>query len=370
MTDRLRVAILGSSNFPISEPFAGGMEAHISQLAQSLSARGHEVSLFAAPGSSEGHQHSQLSVRTLELSPISRADATTPAWMVHEHHAYLSVMLELAGSLRDSFDVVHNHSLHYLPIAMSRTLATPMLTTLHTPPFAWLESAVDISATDADTLVAVSAHAAHQWAPVVDDIGVVFNGIDLRRWPAGPGGDSAVWTGRIVPEKAPHLAIAAARAAGFDLDLAGPISNRAYFEDFIEPMLDDHVRYVGHLRQGELAALVGAAAVALVTPVWEEPYGLVVAEALAAGTPVAAFRRGGIPEIVDETCGVLAPADDVPALAAAAIAASRLSRADARARAESTCSHERMVDEYLALYRKMIAQRQRRLHPEAVPTTA
>lgn len=92
----------------------------------------------------------------------------------------------------------------------------------------------------------------------------------------------------------------------------------------MEPRLGDGVTYEGHLMQKELADLVGGAAVALVTPQWDEPYGLVVAEALACGTPVAAFRRGGIPEILDDTCGRMVPADDIDALAGAIGDAARL----------------------------------------------
>nr|WP_186629259.1 glycosyltransferase [Rhodococcus sp. BP22] len=352
----LRIALLGSSNFPIAEPFAGGMEAHIWQLAHTLTERGHIVTLFAAEGSSVEVTGGNLRVAQLELSAISKADITTPALAVSEHHAYLSVMMDLASDLRDSFDIIHNHSLHYIPIAMSPTVQTPMLTTLHTPPFAWLESAIAVSASPASSFVAVSEHAARQWAPVLGEVHVVPNGISTQRWPEGPGGDYAVWSGRMVPEKAPHLAIDAARMAGVPLRLAGPVSNTEYFRDHIEPRLDDSVTYVGHLRQRELATLVGAAAVALVTPVWEEPYGLVVAEALACGTPVAAFDRGGIPEILTPACGRLATADSVEDLAIALTDAAALSRGDARARAETACSETAMVDHYSELYEHMIRE--------------
>lgn len=353
MNESLRIALLGSSNFPIAEPYAGGMEAHIGQLARALTDRGHSVTLFAAEGSTIGLAQNTLTVARLELSAVSKADITTPALAVSEHHAYLSVMLELAGERRDDFDVIHNHALHYLPIAMSRTVQTPMLTTLHTPPFAWLESAIAVSRSTASQFAAVSAHAARQWAPVVGDVNVVFNGISLDRWPVGPGGDNAVWSGRLVPEKGPHLAIDAARLAGIPLTLAGPISNTDYYDAELAPRLGGDITYAGHLRQRELATLVGTSAVALVTPVWEEPYGLVVAEALSCGTPVAAFARGGVPEIVDLSSGRLAEPDSTHDLARAILEAADLPRADARARAESACSETRMVDRYLELYRSM-----------------
>ncbi|GAA0270363.1 hypothetical protein GCM10010302_04920 [Streptomyces polychromogenes] len=119
---------------------------------------------------------------------------------------------------------------------------------------------------------------------------MVHNGIDLRRWPAGTGGGDLVWYGRIVPEKGPALAIAAAEA-GVALTLAGPVADHRYFRDHVAPRLGGRIRYAGHLRRRELAALVGSARATLVTPCWDEPYGLVVAESLACGTPVAVGAR-------------------------------------------------------------------------------
>ncbi|MGZ8178693.1 glycosyltransferase [Williamsia sp. SKLECPSW1] len=354
--DRLRIAVLASSSFPIEQPFAGGLEAHVYNLSRALRERGHEVSLFAAPGSSLDHDVTALPVHTLDLSPASLADPMTAPTAVREHHAYLGVMLDLAGTLAGSFDVIHNHSLHYLPPAMSATLSMPMITTLHTPPVPWLESAVALAPRGVNTFAAVSAFNAVEWAPVVPDVTVIRNGIPLADWPVGPGGDTAVWSGRITPEKGTHLAIDAARLAGVELRVAGPVYDPRYFAEEIEPRLGDGVDYVGHLGRRDLAELVGSSSVALVTPVWAEPYGLVVAEALACGTPVAAFGRGGVPEIVDPSCGVLASADDVAGLAAAIPRAARLSRAAARRRAEEHCSAEQMVDAYEALYRQVVGR--------------
>ncbi|MFY2787029.1 glycosyltransferase [Rhodococcus sp. MALMAid1271] len=350
----LRIAVLASSNFPVAQPFAGGLEAHVYNLVRALTERGHRVSLFAADGSSVDLDATLLPVRTLDLTPIAIADLTITPTAVREHHAYLAVMMELAGALSGSFDIVHNHSLHYLPLAMSSTLSMPMVTTLHTPPFAWLESAVALAPAGANTFAAVSEFAASQWAGVTTDTVVVRNGISLEQWPFGTGGDYVAWSGRVVPEKGLHLAIAAAKEAGRELVFAGPLSDEVYYREVIEPLLDNDIRYAGHLDQPALAALVAGAEVALVTPVWSEPYGLVVAEALACGTPVAAFARGGIPEIVDGSSAVLVPADDVHGLAEAIPRAAALNRRDVRARAEQMCSMDRMVDEYEALYRSTL----------------
>jgi len=182
----------------------------------------------------------------------------------------------------------------------------------------------------------------------------VRNGVDTDLWTPGPGGDRAVWSGRLVPEKAPHLAIDAARRAGLSLDLAGPAFDEEYVQREIEPRLGDDVRLAGHLRQQELCDLVGRARVAIVTPDWDEPYGLVAAEAMACGTPVAAVRRGAMGEVVDGDTGRLAEPGDAEGLARAVTEASRLDRSGVR---ESACRRfglTRMVDDYERLYESML----------------
>ncbi|MCK0177057.1 MULTISPECIES: glycosyltransferase [Mycobacteriaceae] len=354
MTRALRIALIASARYPVRQPFAGGLEAFVYQFAHALTAAGHSVTMFAAPGSEVDLPWEVLPVHTLEMSDASRGDPSVPDWVVHETHAYLSVMLNLADRLRYSFDIVHNHSLHYLPLAMARTLPVPMLTTLHTPPLKWLEQAVALPGGVAGEFAAVSAFTARQWEPVNGPVPVIPNGIDLDDWLPGTGGDYAVWSGRLVPEKGLPDAVAAARRAGFPLRIAGPIGDPAYFDQEVRPLLGGSVLYEGHLRRDELNELVGGAAVALVTPRWEEPYGLVTAEALACGTPVAAVARGGIPETIDDASGRLAPPGDVEALAQAMCAAARLPRGPVRARAEAHCSQAVMVERYLARYRQLI----------------
>lgn len=369
MSGPLRIALIASSRHPINQPFAGGLEAHVWHLARALAEQGHQVALFAAAGSDPALGCTSLQVQDLELSDAARADVSMPAEnFMDDHHAYLELMLQLSGPRADDFDVIHNHSLHYLPVAMAPLLSTPMLTTVHTPPTPWLESAIRTTGGRGTRFAAVSEHTAAAWAPAGGPFTVVPNGIDARRWPLGRGGDSAVWFGRITAEKAPHLAVAAARLAGRALTLAGPISDPGYFAEFIRPQLGDTVRYAGHLTQRRLARVVGAASVALVTPTWDEPYGLVVAEAICCGTPVVAFDRGGIPERVTPESGCLVPPGDVAALAAAIPVAARLPRRRVHEHAVRSCSAAAMLRAYLDLYRQMISARgedtdDRLLHP-------
>ena len=355
MTDSLRIAVIASNRFPIRQPFAGGLESHVWHLARALAGQGHAVSLFAGAGSDAAPGCTALAVRHLTLSEGASSDISMPARsFMADHHAYLSVMLEMAQRGAHDFDIVHNHSLHHLPVAMSPLLEVPMLTTVHTPPTPWLESGLTATSGTGTRLAAVSRYTAQSWAHVSRSIEVVPNGIDTTRWPLGPGGDGLVWFGRITPEKGTHLAIAAANRAGLPLVVAGPISDPTYFTTHVEPLLSERVCYAGHLTHNELSHLVGASAAALVTPMWDEPYGLVVAEAMSCGTPVVAFDRGGIPELLDHQAGRLVMPGDVDAMAAAIPEVVGLSRLAVRQRAKDRCSAEAMLRSYLSLYRQMI----------------
>ncbi|MGW0161416.1 glycosyltransferase family 4 protein [Mycobacterium sp. NPDC003323] len=359
MTAALRIALIASNRHPIRQPFAGGLEAHVWHLARALVRRGHQVSLYAAQGSDAALTCDALTVRELHLSDAARADTSMPAdAFMTDHHAYLMLMLDLARTGDRRFDVVHNHSLHHLPVAMAPMLPIPMLTTVHTPPTPWLESALATGGCAGTRLAAVSRHTAAAWRHVAPDIDVVPNGVDISAWRLGPGGRHLVWFGRITPEKGTHLAIAAARRAGLPLVIAGPISDPDYYAGAVAPELDDDISYAGHLDHHDLMTLVGSAAAALVTPMWDEPYGLVVAEAMSCGTPVVAFDRGGIREMLAPAAGRLVPPGDPAAMADAIGEVITLPRAQVRRQAIDHCSEGAMVQTYLALYTTMIS------HPE------
>ncbi len=328
-----RAALIAAAAHPIAEPFAGGLESHVWTLARGLLDRGMEVTVFAPHGSDPG-------VGAVEIDFSSPGDA------------YRDLMAGLATEWAGAFDVIHNHSLHELPLARAATLPVPMLSTLHIPPERWLQRVVEAADCNV-TFVAVSDFIAGAWEHLAPGARVIGNGVDVDRWSPGPGGGRAVWFGRLVPEKGPHLAMEAARRAGQPLVLAGPVSDRAYFEREIRPRLDDDVVYAGHLDHTRLCRLVGAASTALVTPRWDEPYGLVAAEALACGTPVCAFARGGLPGIIGDDAGILVEPDDVDGLATAMQLAPAIPRAVARRRAVELCSLERMIDGYAALYEEL-----------------
>jgi UDP-glucose:tetrahydrobiopterin glucosyltransferase len=341
----VKIAIIAHLKFPIAQPFSGGLEMHTHLLASALQARGHTVTLYASEGSGG----------TFDLVPVCAPtgcafdDVSEARIDAAEHAAYVRIMDAVAAG---GYDFVHNNSLHYLPLLRAGELAVPMVTALHTPPFEPFVRGVRARARDM-TFAAVSPSLAREWRDLIGEPQVIGNGIDLDAfaYSARPvGAPHAIWMGRLVPEKGPHLAIDAARAAGLPLKFAGPRSNPAYWDSEIAPRLGDDITYLGHLGHDDLARRVGEAHVALCTPRWEEPFGLVLAEFLACGTPVAAFRRGAIPDILDASSGVLAEADNVVDLGRAVTRAIHLNRADCRRRAEHLFDASTMTDQYEDLY--------------------
>ncbi len=356
----MKIALICHAQYPIVPPFAGGLESITHAITHHLARAGHQVHLFAHSESDTSFCRTPVDVASLPRSQRKPAaeialETSRTEFEIHENLRYAQALLQLRD---DGFDFIQNHSLHPIPVLMGAASGLPMMTTLHTPPIPYLKMSA-LAARDARThrFVAVSENLARQWADYTGEIAVIRNGIDVDqwRWSAEKPAASALWSGRICAEKAPHLAIEAARLGGFPLRIAGPIYNEDYFRAEVDPRLGDGVEYLGHLTQPDLNDQLLSASALLFTSVWEEPYGLTIAEALASGTPVAAFEVGAAPELIDATSGILVPREDVRALAAGFAAAGTLDRADCRRRAETFCGIEPMITGYLDLYARMTA---------------
>jgi len=339
----MKIALLAPLRHPIAEPFAGGLEIHTLLLARGLTELGHEVTLFAHPGST----------REFELVPCPVAEGA----------GFLTYTRAINGALRrikaGTFGVLYNNSIHFLPPLMAREIFCPVITVLHTPPYrshrltARLTQKVKNHA-----YVSISHFLAGQWSTYIGNCRVVHNGLNVFDWPFSPAAEpkTAIWYGRFTPEKGAEYAIGAARAAGYRLRLAGPVTDPEYFRLEVEPILGDGIEYVGHKTQRELATLVGRSAVGLVTSVWEEPFGLAFAEMLACGTPVAGFASGAAAEIVTPECGALVDKRDVAALTRVLGEVEKSKdRAACRARVEASFTAGKMVQGYLELYANISA---------------
>lgn len=352
-SEPLKIALIAHIRFPIAPPFLGGMEAHSWHLANRLVARGHDVTLFAS-GDSRGEAN---------VVPIIEAhyDRKLP-WAIHRGTPPLLNLLQNAYRKawtqvrQGAFDVVHNNSLSTSPLLAARLEGQPMVTSLHIPPFKLLQSAVEGSLVPWMKFTACSTHHRDCWWPnaAPENAFVVPNGIDISAWPfVATGNGSAVWSGRITPNKGPHLAIDAARALGLDLVLFGTIEDRNYFEAEVAPRLGNGIRFGGHLQQDDLASEVGQASLCFFTPLWDEPFGLVAAEAMMCGVPVAALPNGAVSEVI-EPCGAIAAEPTAESLALAGARALRIPRVAVREYASSVFSLDRMVSRYERLYRESI----------------
>ena len=349
----MRLVILGPSHHPVVEPFAGGLERFTADLTRGLRMRGHHVELHALAGSDASiADRFHPMPRLPPLSEVASADPNLPEpQFMHDQFVYLSAMRDLVR--RDDVDAVLNESLHQLPLAFGPVLDVPVLTTLHTPPFPWMELGAWLAA-DSGHFVAVSDALRAQWAGRVSSR-VILNGVDPEPLPLSTGGPDLAWVGRLTPEKGADLAIRAAHRAGRGLRLAGPVSDPDWFDAVIRPLLGGTVRYLGPLAGSDVAALYGSSAATLVTPRWEEPFCLVAAESQMCGTPVAGIRRGGLPEVVTGPGGRLVDPDgDVTArLAAAVDEAVRVDRAFVAAHARRTLHWNQMLDGYEQLLREL-----------------
>ncbi len=345
----MKIGIIAHLKHPVKQPFAGGLEVFTFEITRRLQQRGHDVILFASASSDKDLPLiSILSDKYYDNKTGARQKVKDmSSEYVAEHHAYYRLMLTMDDY---NFDIVFNNSLHYIPITMANMIQTPMVTVLHTPPFYELNLAIRAEQKQpCNNYYTVSNTNANSWKNALQECGVVYNGIDLSRWIFYCDTlqeDYVVWFGRIHPDKGLEYAIKAAKIANIPLKIAGGIGDKSYYLNKIEPLLNDHVQMLGLLSHNELNALIGKAKVCLVTPVWQEPFGLVVVEAMACGTPIAGFEMGALPEIINSKVGCLVPFGDVEELSKAILEAKKLNRKKVRQYCEDNFHIEKMIDQY------------------------
>lgn len=328
----------------VPPPGYGGVESVVSTLTEALVARGHAVTLFCAPGS-----RSSARVRTLldESHPheIERSLFESD----HVSRAFAEINRR-APDLR--FDVVHDHC-GFTALAMADHLDVPLVHTLHGP-FTASTAAFYARHGHKAALVGVS-RAQLATAPAgLEPVGAIPNPIDVAAWPLTEHKDNyLLWVGRMIAEKGPHRAIAAARDAGVPLVLAGVIQpgQQAFFDREVAPHIDGgHVRFVGEVT-GSVKRSWFTRARALLVPIrWEEPFGMVIVEALACGTPVIAFREGAARELVlDGKTGFLDENESAMSLAVDQLP--RIAARDCRAWVAEHCNVDVVAAAYERVYR-------------------
>ena len=324
----MRIAVLAHLHHRIAQPFLGGTEMHTSMVANELTRRGHDVTLFAKEGSVSEARVEPV----LEAGFEYRGDSRSTEGV---DRATANAIEQIRSG---GYDVVFNNSLSHLPYSDLPDEA--MLTVLHTP--ATLERVNAIVESPGwqpgplHLYASVSEFNAIGWRALLPAVETVWNGIYRSEWaqPVTPEADLAVWAARITPEKGLHLAIDAAERAGMRLDICGPIANQEYFVNEVAPRLNAACVYRGHLDHVALGAQLARSSVFVASPQWAEPFGLSMVEAMASGTPVAAVPLGAAHEVIGSEGGVVAQDSSVIALAAAIGQARRSDRALVRASAQ------------------------------------
>jgi hypothetical protein len=326
----------------------GGIEAVVALLSDALVARGHHVTLFAAPGStSAGELHATLA--------RSHPDQIGSSLYESDHVGAAYDVVDQAGAAGQPFDVVHDHS-GFTAVAMAARVSVPVIHTLHAPfddetrPFYTRHG-------HKTHLVAISHYQLAHAPPGVHVADVVPNPVRIEDWPFREHKDDYVlWMGRMDPAKGAHRAIVAARLAGVRLVLAGPVQpgQEKYFHNEIAPHIDNRdVVYVGEVAGARHKELFAHAKGFLMPIRWPEPFGMVMVEALACGTPVIVFPEGAASEIVIDGRTGFHAADEQ----AMADAVGLLDTIDPRRCRESVASRYDtaiIADRYETIYRNVI----------------
>lgn len=344
----MRIAQIAPLMESVPPQLYGGTERIVSYLTEELVRLGHDVTLFASGDS-------VTSAKLVPCVPKAlRLDAS-----VRDTIPYYMLMLDRVRRSANDFDVLHFH-IDQFHFPLFRAIASRTLTTLHgrqdLPDLLPLYAGFDDM-----PLVSIS-NFQRRPAPTAHYIANVAHGlpVNLHRPRAHPGRGYLAFLGRMAPEKGPDRAIAIARAAGIPLKLAAKVDrvDEAYFRERIVPLLDGPgVEFIGEINESQKTQFLGDASALLFPVDWPEPFGLVMIEAMACGTPVLAFRCGSVPEIVEN--GITgATVDSIEEAIAALPGVIALDREAVRQRFEQRFSAARMATDYVSIYRSMITSSQ------------
>ena len=335
----MRVAILSPVWFAVPPSGYGGIEWIVSLLADGLVDAGHEVTLFA---SGDSHTKAEL------FSVFPQA----PSELIGKSLPELRHALACFDRARE-FDVINDHA-GPLSILLGGLVETPVLHTVHGPlhgePGKVYEGLAQLSPDVG--LISISLNQRRP-RPELNWVANCPNALDLQLYPCKPHrGDYLLFLGRMSPDKGAHRAIWVAKETGLPLKLAGkkqdPKEHR-YFHELVEPHLHDEIEYLGEVSHGEKVELLQNARATLFPIEWEEPFGLVMIESKACGTPVIATRHGAVPEVIEDgVSGIVV--DDYREMPAALERADALDPLECRRYVEERFAPQRMVEDYLRVY--------------------
>jgi glycosyltransferase involved in cell wall biosynthesis len=345
----MRIAQIAPLHERVPPRLYGGTERIVSYLTEELVRQGHDVTLFASGDSKTSAKLVRCCDLALRLNPS-----------VKDSLPYHIIMLDEVRKRLDEFDVLHFH-IDFLQVPLIRDVADRTVTTQHgrldlpdLSPFYWVFRELPLVAVSNDQ---------RKYLRHANWVGSVHHGIPRDLIPFQPrpsGGGYLAFLGRIAPEKGPNRAIEIAARAGLPLKIAAKVDrvDEAYWEEQIRPMVEAHpnVEFIGEIDESKKPDFLGGAAALLFPVDWPEPFGLVTIEAMACGTPVIAFRRGAIPEVVEHgISGFIVDSVEQAVTAVRQIAS--LDRRKVRAEFERRFTAERMAGQYLDIYRRLAAAR-------------
>jgi glycosyltransferase involved in cell wall biosynthesis len=366
----MKVALVAPLVSVIREPQGGGSQVFVADLARGLVRRGHEVHVYAATGSQipgvtvidTGVDARSLAATLFRApgppapGPAAPGAATPDPGPAAPDPAATAFAAAYAAVRQTRYDVIHNHAFDAPAVELATGLNAPVAHTLHLPPDPALAAALNRAAGGAapPAVACVSPFQATTWRPVtrVDAILPPYVPTSVIPWSGAPG-DGAIFAGRLSPEKGAAEAIDIARAAGIRIDVYGDAYDAGYAREEIGPRRDaPGVTVHPGIPRAELWAAMARAAVVICPAKWDEPFGMAAAEAQACGTPVVAFRRGGLGEMIaDGVSGFLVAPGDLAAATDSVRRSAGLSRAACRRHAEKNLDLERSLDAHEDLYR-------------------
>jgi glycosyltransferase involved in cell wall biosynthesis len=352
----MRIAQIAPLHERVPPKLYGGTERVVSYLTEELVRQGHDVTLFASGDSRTSAKLVRCCEMALRLNPS-----------VRDSLPYHMIMLDQIRRRTDQFDILHFH-IDILHAPLIRDIAGRTLTTLHGR--LDLPDLAPFYAAFPELPLASVSNAQQRYLPHANWLGTVYHGLPSELLPFQPKPDGYLaFLGRIAPEKGPDRAIEIAAQSGMPLKIAAKVDrvDQAYWEEKICPMIQVHpsVQFIGEIDEGDKAGFLGAA-VALLFPIdWPEPFGLVMIEAMSCGTPVIAYRRGSVPEIVEDGLSGFVVETVEEAIAAVQQIAS-LDRAEVRAYFERRFTVERMARDYVAMYQNLLSLRGRPASSDAL----
>jgi UDP-glucose:tetrahydrobiopterin glucosyltransferase len=362
----MRVALVAPLVSAIAQPYLGGAQALLADLAQGLLHRGHSVTLFARNESFVPGIDIEAVNVSGDIRPASFSGEEQPAdtSFFTQANLFLDLFLQLQRRSAE-FDLIHVHAFDWPAYACSSLIHDiPVLHTLHLPAVSpEINTALRVLHQQGHplTLITVSHACAGTYLEYTPIDAVIYNGLDLEAIPFSPQPSKEaplLFAGRIAPEKGVEAAIEIAAMAGYRLLIAGGIYDREYFTERIWPKLQEageRVTYLGQLQRLALWKIMGQSLGLLFPIEWDEPFGLTAVEAMATGTPVIAYRRGAMEEIIrhGET-GFLVEEGERAHAAALVDDLYDIPRARCRAHVEANFALDEMIDAYERAYREAI----------------